>query len=75
MVNKIFKAASANNQDELNSLLDKVEERAREMVKPTDLPDLPPMAQEHDTTQIISSKNISRYQTDDKAITPSRRAS
>ena len=44
MVNKIFKAASANNQDELNSLLDKVEERAREMVKPTDLPDLPPMA-------------------------------
>ena len=39
MVSKIFKAASSNNQTELNSLLDQVEVRAREMVKPKDLPD------------------------------------
>ena len=39
MVNKIFRAASSNNQDELNSLLDQVETRARDMVKSNDLPD------------------------------------
>ena len=41
MVNKIFKAASDNDQTALNSLLDQVEDRAREMVKPKDLPDHP----------------------------------
>ena len=33
MVNKIFKAASSNNDAELNSLLDQVETRALEMAK------------------------------------------
>ena len=41
MVNKIFKAAHNDNEKELNSLLDQIEKRAKNMCKPSVLPDMP----------------------------------
>ena len=45
MVSKIFKAASSGQEQELNSLLDKVEQRAHDMVKPVELPEFVPPQQ------------------------------
>lgn len=41
MVNKIFKAAHDGDQKELDELFEQVENRAKEMLKPGDFPDLP----------------------------------
>ena len=48
MVNKIFKAAHDDNARELESLLDQIEKRARDMCKPSVLPDMPPPNPERD---------------------------
>ena len=48
MVNKIFKAAHDDNARELESLLDQIEKRAKDMCKPSVLPDMPPPRPEKD---------------------------
>ena len=48
MVNKIFKAAHDDNSRELESLLDQIEKRAKDMCKPSVLPDMPPPNPERD---------------------------
>ena len=48
MVNKIFKAAHTDNARELESLLDQIEKRAKDMCKPSVLPDMPPPNPERD---------------------------